>query len=63
MDDVLGVADVADRYGVNPRTVRRWCAEGRLPGAKLKGRVWLIPADALKEFKQPKPGPEPRRKD
>lgn len=31
-----------------PSTVRTWCAEGRLPGARrLRGREWRIPTAAL----------------
>jgi hypothetical protein len=27
-------------------TLRRWCREGRLPGAKREGREWRVPADS-----------------
>lgn len=35
--------DVAVRYGVTERTVRNWCARGRLPAHKTGG-VWRIAA-------------------
>ncbi|MHB1194787.1 MAG: helix-turn-helix domain-containing protein [Longimicrobiales bacterium] len=50
-DDGLGltVAEVANRATRAPSTIRTWCAEGRLPGARrLRGREWRIPAAALR---------------
>lgn len=42
---VREVAEAADRA---PSTVRTWCADGRLPGARrLRGREWRIPRTAL----------------
>lgn len=35
--------DVAVRYGVTERTVRNWCARGRLPAYKVGG-IWRIAA-------------------
>lgn len=35
--------DVAVRYHVTERTVRNWCARGRLPAHKVGG-VWRIAA-------------------
>lgn len=57
---MLTTKDVADRYGVTPATVGRWCQKGYLPGArrvggKMRG-VWIIPASALDGFEPPKPG-------
>ena len=64
MADMLSVADVATRYDVTPRTVRRWCRRGLLPGAARIGeRVWAIPSEALEDFEPPRPGPDPRPKD
>jgi excisionase family DNA binding protein len=49
-DDGLGltVAQVAERTGRAPSTVRSWAAAGRLPGARrFCGREWRVPASAL----------------
>lgn len=27
-------------------TLRRWCRDGRIPGARREGREWRVPADA-----------------
>ena len=40
---MLSVADQAAKWGVAERTVRNYCAHGRIPGAVLKGKTWLIP--------------------
>ena len=42
----LSVAEIAARWGVSPRTVRNYCANGRIPGAFLTGKTWNIPDDA-----------------
>lgn len=39
--------DVADRYGVDPRTVDRWVADGVLPKPMYLGRTPLWHEDDL----------------
>lgn len=46
-------------------TVAQWLRDGRVPGAQLQEigslKVWLIPKDALKDFKRPDMGrPKPK---
>ena len=43
---MISVAECASRWGVAERTVRNYCANGRIPGAVIKGKIWLIPEDA-----------------
>ena len=43
---MISVAECALRWGVAERTVRNYCANGRIPGAVIKGKTWLIPEDA-----------------
>ena len=43
---MISVADCASHWGVAERTVRNYCANGRIPGAVIKGKAWLIPEDA-----------------
>ena len=47
--EVLGVPAFAEKFGVSEDTVRRWCREGKIPGAEQdgKGRPWRIPDDAV----------------
>lgn len=40
------VADTAKSWNVSERTVRNYCATGKIPGAVLIGKTWNIPQDA-----------------
>ena len=42
------VRDTAAAWGISERSVRNYCAQGRVSGAVLQGKTWLIPADAMK---------------
>jgi fido (protein-threonine AMPylation protein) len=44
--EMISVAVCAEKWGVAERTVRNYCANGRIPGAVLKGKTWWIPEDA-----------------
>ncbi len=44
----LSVSEVAKKWGISERSVRNYCAAGRIKGAELKGKTWIIPEDALK---------------
>ena len=44
----LSVAEIAKLWNVSERSVRNYCAKGRIPGAYLVGKTWMIPSDALK---------------
>lgn len=44
--EYLSVAEYAQRMGVSERTVRNYCANGKLEGAFLVGKTWNIPSDA-----------------
>ena len=50
----LTTAEFAAKWGITQRRVAIYCKEGRIEGAELKGRTWLIPGDTEK------PG-DPRR--
>jgi len=45
--EFLSVKAFAETNGLAERTVRNYCAEGKIPGAFLTGRTWNIPADAV----------------
>lgn len=38
--------ETAERLGVTVRAIQKWAAEGRIPGATRRGRVWMIPKGA-----------------
>lgn len=44
--EYLSVKEYADVHGVSERTVRNWCATGKIQGAFMTGKTWNIPADA-----------------
>lgn len=42
------VADTAEKWSISERSVRNYCAQGRIKGAYLNGKTWMIPRDAKK---------------
>lgn len=44
----ISVAQAARKWGVSERSVRNYCAEGRVSDAFLTGKTWNIPEDAEK---------------
>lgn len=41
-------AEFAEKWSISQRRVAVYCKEGRIEGAVLKGRMWMIPSDAKK---------------
>ena len=46
--DFLTSAECAEKWNVSQRRVAIYCKEGRIEGAVLRARMWMIPADAEK---------------
>lgn len=44
----LSVSEVAKKWSLSDRSVRNYCAKGRIKGAFLTGKTWNIPEDAIK---------------
>lgn len=44
--DYITVAQFAQQHGISERTVRNWCAAGKIDGAFLSGKTWNIPVGA-----------------
>lgn len=44
----LSVADTAKKWNISERSVRNYCAQGRVEGAFLTGKTWRIPENAVK---------------
>ena len=44
----LSVSETAKRWNLSERSIRNYCAEGRIEGAFLTGKTWNIPEDAVK---------------
>ena len=49
--EYASVAQAASRWGISERSVRNYCAQGRVPGAVLSGKTWWIPANAEKPLR------------
>lgn len=47
MKKFISVAEFADKHSVSVRTVRNYCAQGKIDGAELVGKTWNIPVDAV----------------
>ena len=45
--EYLSVSAFAQQHGVSERTVRNYCATGKIVGAFLTGKTWNIPIDAV----------------
>ncbi len=56
----LSVAEMAKKWGVSERSVRNYCAHGRVPGAFLIGKTWNIPENAEKPERSNKKKEKPK---
>ena len=45
---VSTVSEIAKKWKISERSVRNYCQQGRVKGAELKGKTWIIPDDAKK---------------
>ena len=46
--EYVSVAKVAEKWGISQRSVRNYCANGRIRDSKLIGKTWYIPENAQK---------------
>lgn len=46
LEDLIPIAEYADRIGKATITVADKCRRGSLPGARKIGRDWFVPKDA-----------------
>ena len=56
----LSVAQMAKKWGISERSVRKYCAENKIPGAFMTGKTWNIPENAEKPERKNKKGDEPK---
>lgn len=50
--EYISVKEFAKLHGVSERTIRTYCAAGRIEGAVREGKSWKVPADAVIKEKQ-----------
>ena len=48
----LTVAEISKKWNIAERSVRDYCNKGRVIGAIMDGKTWLIPEDATKPLRQ-----------
>lgn len=56
----LSVKEIAIKWNTSERSVRNYCATGRVPGAFLTGKTWNIPENAEKPARSNKRNPVPQ---
>lgn len=50
----ISVEDAAQNWQISERSVRNYCAHGRVEGALLEGKIWKIPSTAQKPERKPR---------
>ena len=53
--EYITVKEAAEKWGISERLVQKYCAEGRIGGARKFGRSWVIPPAAVKPQDPRKP--------
>ena len=51
-----GVSNMAEKWNVSERSVRNYCAAGKIPGAIIEGKTWKIPENAIKPARKQRVG-------
>ena len=46
--DYMTLKEASSKWGISPRMINYYCADGRIAGAVKMGTVWLIPKDTEK---------------
>ena len=52
----IKVKEAAKKWNVSERSVRNYCADGKISGAVCQGKVWKIPEDAIKPLRKQRAG-------
>jgi len=48
----LSVIEISKKWNISERSVRDYCNKGRVAGALINGKTWLIPENAIKPKRQ-----------
>ena len=51
MNKFITVKEASIKWNLSERSVRNYCALGRIEGAVLSGKTWLIPENATKPIR------------
>lgn len=52
--EYLSVVEIAKKWGISERSVRNYCALGKIKGAFITGKTWNIPANSIKPSREKK---------
>ncbi len=52
--EYISVEEAAQNWQISERSVRNYCAHGRVEGAILEGKTWKIPSNAKKPERKPR---------
>ena len=52
--EYISVEEASKLWELSIRSVRNYCAQGRVPGALLEGKTWKIPSNAEKPGRKPR---------
>ena len=50
----ISVEEASHAWQISERSVRNYCAQGRVEGALLEGKIWKIPSTAEKPDRKPR---------
>ena len=56
--DYITISEMAEKWNISERMIRRYCIDGRIEGTISKDNAWLIPEDAQKPLRKKKEAPE-----
>ncbi|MGN0342224.1 MAG: Fic family protein [Roseburia sp.] len=56
----INVNQAAEKWNVSERSVRNYCALGKIPGAVLNGKTWKIPENSEKPLRKQRAGKIPK---
>ncbi|MDO4178654.1 MAG: Fic family protein [Phascolarctobacterium sp.] len=48
----INIEEIAARWNLSVRSVRNYCASGRIEGAKIEAGKWLVPENAVKPIRK-----------
>ena len=58
--EYISVKEAAEKWNLSDRSVRNYCANGKIPGAILHGNAWKIPEAAKKPARKQRQGKVPK---
>lgn len=51
---LVSIGEIAQKWGLSQRSVRNYCAQGRISDAVLKGKTWFVPETAIRPTRKPR---------